>query len=149
VQSLTDLLDIQRAAEAMLRPLATAAPDRILTTLQPREEDYARAFVGDAVAQARAGYQAFWASPPRGLAKPGQSEVVAVAVNVESLAGESEFPGGYRGIAHLLKPETVWVRFKFLAPGASAGMAYDGLLWLGGRWAWFPKPWRVFDATAS
>jgi hypothetical protein len=63
------------------------------------------------------------------------------------LASDNElsrrFPGGYRRIARLLQPHRVWVSWKYLRPGADAGMAYDGLVWLDDHWAWFPKPYRA------
>ncbi len=53
------------------------------------------------------------------------------------------FPGGYRTVAVLLNPHRTWVAWKVIAPGHSAGMAYDGLVWLDDHWVWFPKPYRV------
>ncbi|MCX5744262.1 MAG: hypothetical protein NT062_17370 [Proteobacteria bacterium] len=141
--SLTELLDIQQAAVRMLKPLVHATPAALLAALQPRDEDYDAVFLPDAAARARAGYASLWASPPPGLGKPDQSEVEAIATHAEALSGDTALPNGYKRISQLLKPGVVWLAFKVRAPTASAGMAYDGLVWLDGRWAWFPKPWRV------
>jgi hypothetical protein len=142
-----ELLRIQRAAEQMLAPLAFGRPADIMRLLRPEPGDFDRVFSGDAVERARVGYTNLWNSPPRNLAKAGQTEVHAFACDAESLTTENEFsrhfPGGYRHIAGYLKPGLVWLRFEFVAPGQSLGMAHDGLVQLGERWAWFPKPWRV------
>lgn len=151
---LVELFKIQRAAEAMLAPLATGnvAAD-ILRLLRPRDEDYARVFMPEAVDRARAGYTAMWNAPPKSLGKAGQTAVKAFACDAESLRSENEFsqnfPGGYRHIAGYLKPELVWVAFKFVQPGETTGMAHDGLVFLGDHWAWFPKPWRILISGAE
>jgi hypothetical protein len=151
---LMQLEQIQRDAEAMLRPLATGPASAITAALKPRPEDYAAVFVGDAATAAQQGYRELWSAPPRALGKPGQSEVHAFALLAEVLRSENpssrQFPGGYRRIADQLQPDRVWVRFKYLAPGAAAGMSYDGLVhFADGHWAWFPKPWRVLGGAGG
>ena len=149
----TELKKIERAAVAMLTPLGQASTVQMIALLQPNDEDYARVFIGDAAARARSGYEGLWTTPPKGFAKRGQTEVDAYATQAESFLTDNEFsrefPGGYRKIADQLNPELIWVRFKFREPGASAGMAYDGLVWLDGRWAWFPKPWHILARPAD
>jgi hypothetical protein len=136
---LTQLKEIERAAEAMLLPLAAGTPQQIAAALWPREDDYAAVFVGDAALAARAGYASMWAAPPGALGKSGQTEVKAFAALASALRSDNEFsrefPGGYRKIADQLHPDQVWLRFKFVPPGGNTGMSYDGLVWLGGRWA--------------
>jgi hypothetical protein len=148
-----ELKKIGTAAAAMLRPLASASIVQMVGMLKPYDEDYERVFVGRAAGDARVGYEQLWMNPPRGFGKPGQSEVHTFAVQAKMLATENEFsmefPGGYRKIAELLVPDRIWLRFKFVEPGKSTGMAYDGLVWLDGRWAWFPKPWHVISAPPS
>jgi hypothetical protein len=150
----------------MLAPLANGTAEQVAAALQPRPEDYDAVFAdAETAAAARAGYASLWESPPRGMAKAGQSEVRAYAVLAEALRTENEqstgfaseqreraiqeWPGGYRKIAHKLNPERVWLRFKFVSPGQSSGMAYDGLVRIGDHWAWFPKPWRVLDVDGD
>ena len=148
---LTELYRIARAAETMLAPLANAPPEMLTATLKPRDGDYEQVFVGHAAQAARLGYAGLWASPPRSLGKRGQIEVHAFAAQADALGTENdfsrEFPGGYRGIASHLQPANVWLTFKLVEPGSSSGMSYDGLVHLAGRWAWFPKPWRVLSET--
>lgn len=147
---LTELRKIERAAVAMLKPLATARTVEVIAALRPEPEDYDRVFIGDAGAKARDGYLQLWSSPPSNLGKRGQTDVHAVATTADAFLSENpfslQFPGGYRKVGKLLEPSFVWLAFKFVEPGKTSGMAYDGLVWLDNRFAWFPKPWRVLLA---
>ena len=152
----SELFRIARNAEAMLSPLANASAEVVVATLKPRDEDFEAVFVGDAADRARVGYAELWKNPKKALGKRGQTQVRAFASEAEALGKENEhsreFPGGYRLIADQLKPSKIWLTFKLTEPGASSGMSYDGLVWLGDRWAWFPKPWRHLggsDTTAT
>ena len=58
------------------------------------------------------------------------------------------FPGGYLKIATLLRPGVPWVSWKFVRPPGRRGVVFDGLVRLGDRWAWFPKPWRAVFSPA-
>jgi hypothetical protein len=152
--NLADLLKIMREAESFVKSLVSATPEELMRALRPRHEDYARVFVPSAVDKAQLGYGELWNTPPRSLGKPNQTEVHAVGVATgASLVDENDlskgFPGGYRKIAHLLQPDIVVVAFKLVAPGESLGMAYDGLVKLDDRWAWFPKPWRVLGEETT
>ena len=51
------------------------------------------------------------------------------------------FPKGYQRIGKYLRPGLNIFRWKFVEPGQSMGMAYDGLICLNDRWVWIPKPW--------
>jgi hypothetical protein len=146
-----ELKRIERAAITVLSPLVTAREIQMIAVLKPHDDDYAQIFLGDTADVARRAYQGLWEAPPKGFAKPTQTQVLASAATAESLRTENpysaEFPGGYRKIADKLNSERIWVRFKFVEPGTSTGMAYDGLVWLDGRWAWFPKPWKYLTQT--
>ena len=134
-----------------LRPLLRALgqdPDgRLARELEPRPGDFGAVFVADAADGARAAYRDVWARGPR-VRSVGADWTLRVRVAPEGmLRTENElsfhFPGGYRGIAHLLDPHRVWVRWSYLRPGADAGQSYDGLVWIDDHWSWFPKPYRV------
>ena len=144
---------VRRAAIALVTPLAHATPDAIAAALRPRDDDYAAVFVGEVAARAREAYAALWRAPPPLLAGPAQTVVTAFACRAGELASNNvsrrQVPGGYRQIARDLRPELIWVRFAVHAPGESAGTSHDGLVWRIGRWAWFPKPWRVLGGDAS
>jgi hypothetical protein len=58
--------------------------------------------------------------------------------------GDSEFfPAGYMKAAPHFKDGLTFYRFKFVRPGEATGFAWDGLVFVNGRWVIFPKPWRV------
>ena len=102
--------------------LAASWADMVLE-LRPQPQDYERVFVKEMAAAAREAYSTWWAAPP-----------------------PQQFPGGYAEIAKFLQPGNVWVCWKFLALGQPRGTAFDGLVYLDGRWAWFPKPHKVLMA---
>lgn len=54
-----------------------------------------------------------------------------------------DFPGGYGDVRHLMQGNYPIVRFKFVKPGEQLGMAFDGLIFINGRWVLMPKPWRA------
>jgi len=143
---------IKARAQALLARFADPAAQGSADELRPDPSDYAAVFLPAAVDAARAAYQVAWLQSPRPTAQPGQTEVRVFAAPASFLADDNElsrrFPGGYRRIAHLLEPTRIWLSWKFVAPGASSGMAYDGLVWLDGRFAWFPKPWRALGELA-
>ncbi|MCP2728019.1 hypothetical protein [Limnofasciculus baicalensis] len=115
--------------------------------LQPRSEDYPLVFVPEVVEKAQKGYEAFWAKSPFPQAEAGQTEILVAIGKAEELSSEigigEVFPGGYRQIAHYLLPDKIWLTWKYVKPGETSGMAYDGLVWLEERFVWFPKPWRI------
>ena len=53
------------------------------------------------------------------------------------------FPGGYKRVVQFMKPGIPIVRFKFVKPGDRIGLAFDGLVYVNGRWALMPKPYRA------
>jgi hypothetical protein len=124
-------------------------------TLRPRPEDYARVFQPEAVDASRVAYEAVWATPLRIISISPDSRLECHVAPASMLSYDNNlswhFPGGYRTIASLLNPHCVWVAWKMIPPSQSAGMAYNGLVWIDDHWAWFPKPYRVLsklvDAT--
>ena len=57
-------------------------------------------------------------------------------------SGKHKLPGGMTYVAKYLKPGLTWVRLKMVKPGRKLGMAYTAFSYVGGRWVFFPKPWR-------
>jgi hypothetical protein len=147
-----DLLAMKRQEAGLLLrrfvdPALVAHRSDMVLALRPRHEDYAAVFAGDAAAAARAGYEGLWSNPPRWPIRPEQTALrVECALSDDfatGRAGAISFPGGYRAITRHLIPGRIWVCWEFLAPTARDGLAFDGLVEVGDRWAWFPKPWRV------
>ncbi len=56
-----------------------------------------------------------------------------------------DLPGGYERIKSRLKPGVTVYGFKYVVPGQTTGMAYDGLIKLDGGWILIPKMWRAFS----
>jgi hypothetical protein len=131
--------------EAFVKPGANVA--ELTRKLRPTKADYAAVFEGDAAAKAEAAYGPDWDSGSVVIqGKPEQTEVTLAHATTEELragtGGASEFPGGYKKAAPFLKPGLTFWRFKFVRPGETTGMAYDGLVWVNGHFTIFPKPWR-------
>lgn len=73
--------------------------------------------------------------PEKGLgAQPGQTEILV----------SNDLPGGYTRTASKFKPGTAIYAFKYVKPGETSGMAFDGLMKIDGTWIIIPKAWRAF-----
>jgi len=145
---LTDLREIVREAEDFLQPFATAVRadwPRLWERIRPRDEDWARVFVDDHAGRARASYTDYFddpSVPERGSTRQNQLRLTACAPAwfVPQAHG---FPSAYGRITHTLQPDPVWVCWRFVEPGATVGMAHNGLVRVReDRWIWLPKPWR-------
>lgn len=140
----------QLAHERLMRFVRHAGDPEVF---RPDPDDYARVFLPDVAPRARAAYEVLWLSLPTPAPKPGQSDVLVFAAPASMLTDVNSlsrrFPNGYRRIASLLDPHRIWLSWKFVKPGSGTGMAYDGLVWLDGRFAWFPKPWRALGDLAD
>ena len=149
-----ELETIVAKARDMLLQLAkpNGSPSEKLLKLKPRDEDYDLVFATDAVAAARAGYAGLWAAPPPWPVKPDQTDLRIGAAYGSDFASDDPrtrpFPGGYKTISAHLVPDRVWLVWEFVAPGASDGILFDGLVALPDHYAWFPKPWRVVPRPA-
>jgi hypothetical protein len=123
---------------------------RIVERLRPRPEDYASVFEAAIVDTARTAYESIWKQVITVECSSAETETRVAVSPAGMLRGDNDlsnaFPGGYRGIAQWLKPRHVWASWKYVEPGKTSGMAYDGLVWCDDHWAWFPKPYRVLGA---
>ena len=81
--------------------------------------------------------------------KQGQTELLMVYTTTKALRDGApvlgKFPGGYKEVTRYFAIDVPIVRFKFVRPGETLGMAYDGMVFVDGRWMWMPKPWRALD----
>lgn len=136
----TDLL------KAFTKPGADHAA--LTSALRPKADDYAAVFVGDAAQKMKSAMDPLWEGGKLTLKpSPEQTEVVSVAApQSELVKGEgnaAHCPGGYKGIADKIQPKTVVFCARFVKPGEKLGLAIDGLVWVNGHWALFPKPFRA------
>ncbi|MCC6872715.1 MAG: hypothetical protein IT378_00285 [Sandaracinaceae bacterium] len=138
---------VAASAEPLLEELAQGQPDRVLS-LAPRAADYGAVFHDRIAQDVQRAYEPLWKEHPPRVA-PGErySELEVVAVPAGMLRSHNELsrevPRGYRSVAGWLRPERVWVFWRYHPPGERAGVSYDGLVHVDGHWAWFPKPYRA------
>jgi hypothetical protein len=136
--------------EPILRAIATDPTGGALQELRPKDADYATVFVAEAVASAQERYELLW-NKGIGFRQPGNRTQLRIHVApagalADDNAMSRPFPVGYRSIANLLVPSRVWAAWQYHAPGNTAGLSYDGLVWCDDHWAFFPKPYRVLTA---
>jgi hypothetical protein len=132
----------------LLRAIASDYSGEVVAGLRAHSAEYKLAFVGAAADLAQTAYDAFWqANHAIKLPAPNQTDILCYVAPAGMLTTENElsqqFPLGYRQIAQWLEPSTVWVAWKYVVPGETTGLSFNGLVWLNGRWVWFPKPYRV------
>jgi hypothetical protein len=143
-------------ARALLAEFLKPDADRKKMTmdLRPTKEDY-RAFYADEATAARAETfsDILWSSGDAVVApKEGQTELKLFSATTEQLneavpEGEAaQFPTGLQSLASNLKPNLTIYGFKFVKPGESTGMAFEGLTHINGHWRLFPKPWRFMES---
>jgi hypothetical protein len=132
--------------QAFLKPGADYAG--MSKALRPTTADY-KALYNDAFAgKLEAMYGPAWDAGALVLKpKAGQSELLLFSATTDDFKAGNEkagkFPGGYKKVANELKPGQTLYRFKFVKPGETLGMAFDGLAHVNGRWVIVPKPWRA------
>lgn len=128
--------------EAMLR-----GPDGV-EAVRPREADAAWVFAPGTAEDAHRRYAALWQQDPPRLPRPAGPVTLQLGVCPAGFLGTDNplaapFPAAYAQVAERLNPHAVWVCWAY-DDGRARG---DGLVWVpegaGGRWVWFPKPWRV------
>ena len=148
--TMNNVLDPE-AKQLLLKFLAPGADHNTLTkSLKPTEADYKAFFTNDSWKTAMDKYSELWEKYPFAI-KPneGQTELLLWGSNIEDIkfgtGNAMKFPGGYKMIVDKIETGHIIYRFKFVKPGKSIGMSFDGLVKVNGRWVIFPKPWRVFQ----
>lgn len=136
-------------ARVVLQEFLKPGADYVALTaaILPSEADV-RAVYGEPLASA------LWASYTEQLTKgisfapkPGQTQLLLTRATtrdlVEGKAVLRDFPGGYKDVSKYFIADVPIVRFKFVKPGESIGLAFDGFVHVNGRWVIMPKPWRA------
>jgi hypothetical protein len=143
------LADARVLLKEFVRPGADHAG--LSARLRPSRQDYDAVFTPAAAAKLQAAYDPAW---DRGVmvvkGKPDQTSVLvwsATAEEVKSWSGAARehFPGGYQKVGAHLRPGVRLYAFKFVVPGETLGMAFDGLAHVNGHWCIFPKPFRALE----
>lgn len=118
--------------------------------LRPSLADYKALFDAPLSAKLDKLYTPQWESGAFVVApKPGQTVVLIDSATVAELKSGApaakEFPGGYKMVGSHLVGAARLYRFRFVEPGKTLGMAFDGLAFVNGHWVLVPKPWRALD----
>ncbi len=138
-------------ARALLTQFLLPGADRVALTaqLKPNEADiravYAEPLAGRLVQTYGQMFQPGVAIGPN----PGQSALITSRGTTAQLVRKDailrDFPGGYNDVLQYFAADVPIVRFKFVKQGESLGMAFDGLIFVNGRWVLMPKPWRAVE----
>jgi hypothetical protein len=144
------------AAQAIPVVAALIGPEggAALSALRPRPDDYARVFVGAIAAPMRSAFEEVWQTPPEiETLRAGEMRLEVNASPAGMLATDNElsrhFPGGYRALAPMLRPDRIWFTWRYVSPDGEIRVRYDGLVRLDDRWAWFPRPYRIAAALSD
>ncbi len=139
----------EAAVRAMLAQFLAPGADYVALTaaLKPSAEEIAMVYQEPLASALVEGYEQAYAPGAAFGPKPGQSELLLIYTTTDALiAGApalADFPGGYAQVIGLMKPGVPMVRFKFVEPGSTTGMAFDGLVFVNNHWVMMPKPWRA------
>ncbi|GAA0576208.1 hypothetical protein GCM10010172_71220 [Paractinoplanes ferrugineus] len=115
--------------EPLLRAIASDGTGVALRDVRPRDDDYAKAFLPQCRERARVHYERLW-SGPIDFRHPPPGFRVEVRV---AAAGDGAS----------LTPGRMWATWRYIVPGQTAGLSFDGLVWCDDHWAWFPRPHRL------
>jgi hypothetical protein len=128
---------------------ADASGDRraAMARLRPSAADYRAVYREPRASKLEVAHKSLWESGQTIGGKAGQTELQVVLARTDDLIDGKpvarEFPGGYAQIVADLHRGLPIVRFRYVEPGKTSGMAFDGLVHVNGRWVFIPAPWRV------
>lgn len=141
----------RRRLEIFVRSAKREIWERHARGLRPQARDFPKAFTPQAAPRAAGIYLSLWEGElPLPAPWTGQTVLTLTACFAEWFSYDCPraraFPPGYRDIAHLLAPGSIWLAWKYTRPGGGRGSAYDGLVRVGDRWVWLLRPHRVLAA---
>lgn len=138
-----------RAVVAQFAVDATGDRRAAMARLRPSAADYRAVYREPLASKLEAAHKPLWDSGQTIGGKAGQTEFQVVLARTDDLIDRApivrEFPGGYAQVAAYLHRGLPIVRFRYVEPGKSRGMAVDGLVHVNGRWVLIPGPWRVLE----
>jgi hypothetical protein len=131
--------------EQFLEP--TADHGALTLALSPTPEDVRAVYAEPLAGKLIEAYQRLFAPGAAIRPKPRQTELLSIFATTGALKrGDpvlDEFPGGYRDVLEYVVGDVPIMRFKFVEPGETLGLAFDGLILVNGHWVFMPKPWSV------
>jgi hypothetical protein len=141
--------NMEGARQLLLQFLQPGMDKEALTKkLQPRLEDFQAVFKTEVAAKVEEGYRQPWEEGKIIIhGQPGETDLLLWSATTEELQKQSgeaaAFPLGYTKASAYFKEGLRFYHFKFVRPGEKLGFAWDGLIYVNGRWVIFPQPWRV------
>jgi hypothetical protein len=115
-------------------------------SLRPRVEDIVTTFIPRAVSMMTRHLETEWSAGAEIIAGVSRTELHA-SVRWARDVTDAGWPRKYRWLAEYLVPDVAWMRLQFRAPHEQRGIVFDGFVFTGGRWRWFPRPWRAVPTT--
>lgn len=78
--------------------------------------------------------------------KAGQTEILVFALTTGSneSSEKDRFAGGYVNNLGKFNDGITMYTFKYVEPGNTSGMRFDGLTYVNNKWVFIPKMWRAF-----
>lgn len=136
-----------RALLAQFLPASKADKAAAMRSLRPTAVDYRAIYKDPLAGRLEQEHRKLWDSGAVLGGKPDQTELLLVIARTDDLIDGkpvlAEFPGGYTKVVGDMKRGLPIARFKFVRPGSGIGMAFDGLVYVNGRWVLIPKPWTA------
>lgn len=125
--------------------------DAMLKNLKPSLEDCKAIVANEADAKKLADtYEQMYAQVKGSDIAPSkstQTEILVFHSNTKSLKEntDQELPGGYTTNAEKFKDGLEIYGFKFVEPGQTIGMSFDGLYFVNNKWVLLPKTWKYLE----
>jgi hypothetical protein len=149
--ALSAAANLEAEGKALLQKFLDPKADRAALTwaLKPTEADVKSVYSEPLGSKLAAFYSQMFKPGTAIGPKEGQTELLYVFATTGQLKAGApvagEFPGGYAKVTQYMAKDVPIVRFKFVKPGETAGMAFDGLIHVNGRWVFMPKPWNAAE----
>ncbi len=127
----------------------SANHEAMTLALKPSPEDIRAVYAEPLAGKLVEAYDGLFVEGAAIRPKPGQTQLLSTFTTTAALKrGDpvlGDFPGGYEDILQFIVGDVPIARFKFVEPGETLGMAFDGLIHVNGRWVFMPKPWNVLN----
>lgn len=139
------------AGRQLLRKFFAADADHAALTasLKPGPGDVRAVYAEPLASRLIASYEQLFQPGAVIRPKPEHEDLITVFTTTGELRSGApvlgEFPGGYKKVLPHFIANVPIGRFKFVKPGESLGLAFDGLIFVNGRWVLMPKPWRGLE----
>lgn len=142
--------DESEKARKLLQQFLTPNVDCIALTqkLMPSRQEYLSYFGQGDSSRAMDYYEPYWKNGQIVIRpRPGQTELKLIPIDLAELKAGKPLPAGvpqeYEKLRSRLRGGKTVYAFKFVKPGEEQGVAWDGLVRLGGHWVFFPMPWKA------